>query len=458
MGLLDFIFGNKKEKQRLETERLAEQERQRKAEEARLAENRRKEAERQTQIKMENKKMFEENSKKYRILNFYLDCSHCREQDKEFKKCKVALPVQTVDIENEEDLATQYNVRSLPKLILVDYNGKELHRWKGITPIQDVNKYLYSNGYAFKLAIKPNSISGSKKYDANKIISKLKASNMYNEEHLMDKGLAIVNKNSKSNDNESLHSIVEALKLFIEVNKIVDSKKEDTGKTSPWKPKVLLYIGLCNYLIGNYDYAHCAAQKGLEAIDEAINDSYFTGIPRSHYGEKDLLDLIEYVESQHSEEAMVNGEYPDVDENCIDTTKLELNTNVSYNELTDDVISKEYIASVVKKYDALRMQLMISFMGGNKQSMVSVIMLHEFMAPIFYAWEHFGYGDMYDFWSEDQALGTFKRFKSSNILEQTKKSYYSMSQGLFPFKVIDKDDSLRKSTTAILKALIDDLE
>ena len=58
MGFFDFIFGNKKEKERLERERLAEQERQRKAEEARiakerearLAENRRKEAERQARM------------------------------------------------------------------------------------------------------------------------------------------------------------------------------------------------------------------------------------------------------------------------------------------------------------------------------------------------------------------------------------------------------------------------
>lgn len=61
MGFFDFIFGNKKEKERLERERLAEQERQRKAEEARiakerearLAESRRKESERQARLKAE---------------------------------------------------------------------------------------------------------------------------------------------------------------------------------------------------------------------------------------------------------------------------------------------------------------------------------------------------------------------------------------------------------------------
>ena len=75
MRLLDFILGNKKEKQRLERERLAELERQHKAEEARiakerearLAENRRKEAERQARLKVEAPSSFEGTSRKTEI-------------------------------------------------------------------------------------------------------------------------------------------------------------------------------------------------------------------------------------------------------------------------------------------------------------------------------------------------------------------------------------------------------
>lgn len=63
MGFLDFLFGNKKEKERIERERQEEQERLRKAEEqriakereARLAENRRKEEERLAKIEAEKK-------------------------------------------------------------------------------------------------------------------------------------------------------------------------------------------------------------------------------------------------------------------------------------------------------------------------------------------------------------------------------------------------------------------
>lgn len=404
-------------------------------------------------------KEFEENSRKYRILNFYLDCSHWHEQEKEIKKCGLALPVEIVDVEEDEDIVSKYNVNSLPKLILVDYNGKELHRWKGITPSSEINNFLFSNGYAPKRPLKMSSFTGSKRYDANKIISSLKSSYIYDEENLMNKGLAIINENNRLKNNEEVYSIVEALKLFVELNKIVDCKKEESGKTSAWKPKALLYIALCNYMIGNFQHAYSCARKGLIAIDDAINDSYFTGIPRNHYGEKDLLDLIDLIESEHKDEHLRKEEIADVDVNFIDTNKIDLILSVNCEEPNDNnIISKEFITSVVKKYDALRMQLMMSYMGGNQQSINTVIMLHEFMAPVFYAWEYFGYGDMYDFWSEDQALGIFKKFKSSNILAETKRTYNTISNGIFPFRVIDNDGSLKNSTMRILKALIDNLE
>lgn len=93
-------------------------------------------------------KLFEANTKKFRILNFYLDCSHYREQEQEIKKCPLALPIVKVDVEEESRTIEKYKVNSLPKLILVDFNGKEIMRWKGITPTSEINEFLYANGYA----------------------------------------------------------------------------------------------------------------------------------------------------------------------------------------------------------------------------------------------------------------------------------------------------------------------
>ena len=86
----------------------------------------------------------------YKILDFYLDCSHCHEQENELKKYKLALPVQVVSVEDEGDLVAKYHVNSLPKLILVDNNGNEIKRWLGVTPASEINDYLFDNGYAVR--------------------------------------------------------------------------------------------------------------------------------------------------------------------------------------------------------------------------------------------------------------------------------------------------------------------
>jgi len=149
MSIFSILFGNKKEKERLQKERLAEQERQRQAEERkiaeererRLSENRKKETERKAKIEAEN-------SKKFQILDFYLDCAYCKEQTNKLQVAPLALPIKRVDVEADEDIVHKYHVNNLPKLILVDLNGKEIKRWKGVTDPIEINNYLYDNGYA----------------------------------------------------------------------------------------------------------------------------------------------------------------------------------------------------------------------------------------------------------------------------------------------------------------------
>ena len=150
MGLFDFLFGNKNKQEQERLERESQEKFQREREEriarereARLAENRRKEAERKA-------KLFEENKKKFEILDFYLDCSHWREQQTKLKDTSLALPIKRIDIEKDEDIREKYKVNTLPKLILVDMNGKEIYRWKGITEPMEINEYLYDNGYAVR--------------------------------------------------------------------------------------------------------------------------------------------------------------------------------------------------------------------------------------------------------------------------------------------------------------------
>lgn len=147
--MFDFLFKKKREQERLQAEIEAERERKRLAEEQRIAEererrlseNRKKETERLAKQK-------EANSKKFQILDFFLDCSHWREQNLILQKTPLALPVKRIDVEKDNDIVEKYKVNRLPKLILVDLNGKEIKRWIGVTQAEDINNFLYNNGYA----------------------------------------------------------------------------------------------------------------------------------------------------------------------------------------------------------------------------------------------------------------------------------------------------------------------
>lgn len=157
IGGLLFYFGKQKERKKIEKEEKRQ---------ALLVEQKRKEAERQQKLKEQKeqeerdkkRKQFEANSKKFKILNFYLDCSHWHEQEKEIKKCALALPVEIVDIDEDDETTEKYKVRSLPKFILVDYNGKEIKRWLGVTESSEINEFLYNNGYAEKTISQSNVI------------------------------------------------------------------------------------------------------------------------------------------------------------------------------------------------------------------------------------------------------------------------------------------------------------
>lgn len=156
LGGILYYFGKSKENKRKEEERIAKEKEEMARKQKEQAEAKRKAEllERKKQEEADRKhralKEFEENSQKYKILNFHLDCSHFREQEEELRKCPLALPVELVDVDEDEDIVEKYKVRSLPKLILVDYNGKEIKRWVGVTSGSEINNFLFENGFAEK--------------------------------------------------------------------------------------------------------------------------------------------------------------------------------------------------------------------------------------------------------------------------------------------------------------------
>lgn len=296
---------------------------------------------------------------------------------------------------------------------------------------------------------------------AESILKELRSYGMVKADAIMERAVKIYNDNANVTSIDQAKKIIESLKLFVKAYQLDEEEHEEPG--SPLKCKILMFIALCNYTIDNINRAYCIAKQGLDAINEAIENSHFTGIPRSMYGEDTIKELMDAIETNRYDEVTDEDDYYEIDPEEIDTTRFEEIVSMHSSQNINDKVdlspsSREFVSAVLKKYDDMRMQLMIAVINeGNQKAMQVVMMLHEFVCPVFYAWEYWGHGYMSDFWKEDLCLEIYKRFKSKNILEEVRKTHRSILI-YFPFRALDNDGSLKEATLAILKKLIEDIE
>lgn len=70
-------------------------------------------------------------------------CNPCKMQTKEFKENPVDTELVPIDVdEDKEDLATKYNVRAVPTMVLVGDNDEVLNKWVGITKSSTINEFI----------------------------------------------------------------------------------------------------------------------------------------------------------------------------------------------------------------------------------------------------------------------------------------------------------------------------
>lgn len=60
-------------------------------------------------------------------------CGQCKAQDKLLKDSD--LPVEHIDVDDNEELVNLFNIKTMPTMVLVDDSNKELARFNGITPL-----------------------------------------------------------------------------------------------------------------------------------------------------------------------------------------------------------------------------------------------------------------------------------------------------------------------------------
>ncbi|MFA1609993.1 thioredoxin [Halobellus rubicundus] len=80
-----------------------------------------------------------------RVLDFYADwCGPCKKQDPildELESEYGDVDFQKIDVDEEQDLANQYQVRSLPTVV-VERDGEIVDRFVGFTQREDIEDAL----------------------------------------------------------------------------------------------------------------------------------------------------------------------------------------------------------------------------------------------------------------------------------------------------------------------------
>ena len=79
-----------------------------------------------------------------KVLKFYAEwCGPCKSLTKTLEQYyNGEIPVEEIDIDQNNDMAREYNIRSVPVCVLLDDNGNEIRRQSGMMMIDQFEKFL----------------------------------------------------------------------------------------------------------------------------------------------------------------------------------------------------------------------------------------------------------------------------------------------------------------------------
>ena len=207
---------------------------------------------------------------------------------------------------------------------------------------------------------------------------------------------------------ESLRMFVQAYEMFVQAYQVYD---DVYSKPHPiWKPKILMFIALCNYKIDNINRAYCISKQALDAVNWAMKNSVMVGFPRSMYGSDTIEELINFIEEERYDEVIDSHRYTDIDPTEIDTHRLELLIH-SINQSSQP--TKEQIKDLINKINTLQsnMREMEVQLSDNNSVILFIEELERFIMPLYYAWRGYKYGWHTDFCEEGDSLFPFMLFE-----------------------------------------------
>jgi len=78
-----------------------------------------------------------------KILRFTASwCEPCKALSKTIERIDTEVPIQVIDIDDEPDLAQHFGIRSVPTLVKIDQDKKEVDRVVGVQSTADLEKFI----------------------------------------------------------------------------------------------------------------------------------------------------------------------------------------------------------------------------------------------------------------------------------------------------------------------------
>lgn len=288
---------------------------------------------------------------------------------------------------------------------------------------------------------------------AREIKNELSSYGMLNADALMERAVKLYNDNSDVSNMDEANAVAEALELFVDVCEMERQKMEDEERECSYMmPKILMFIALCNYKVGNIHSAYYIAQKALNEIDFVEEHSMLSGIPREMYGESTIQELIDVIEEDHWDEVEEEMDCDDIDETEINLANLhnlqqELNREARAAGNPEAQRIKqlvEVVNKVQKKYWEAGQHF-----GNTEKQFQFHSMFELFKNALYYSWEKLGCGYHGDFWNEGDSIFDYMMFEMGpnerldaiiQILEQSS-----------PFAPVEKNSAITNGLLSVFR-------
>lgn len=330
-------------------------------------------------------------------------------------------------------------------------NTVEYIRFAMTNPDRLIELYGHVTEISQPQRLKPQSKTDYTGVTAESIIQELKSYRMYQSDAVMERAVRLYNENSESKEESGIRLVIESLKLFVIVYKMLLNEQQQTGSLPPLMTKVIMFLSLGNLTIANFDKAYKLAKLGLDYIEMVQKNSMLVGFSDDFFGADKMREVIEYIEDNLDDTMYSSEGYKDVDPCIIDTDIIERYFSGSLN----DVLSKDFIHKISSRID--NDIEWINNYARSKGITKMVPLAKIFMAfrvPLAYYWEYAGYGSPRDLnLTPDELLSLLSYVKDPiTPIKMATKSLQDEN----PLGVVDKD--ICSLLIPIYKAIVDKLE